>query len=327
MKALPLVRLSRFLSALAVALITWRMLSTAFRLQLTDVVKAEAQLPVLEKAKQNSTLVIIMGNLRGGEQTWKTLYEQVLDVNQADLALMIGKANTTKNSSSLYRRAKYLWEFDEYEDWADALDLINGTAWRETVPRYLNESSSILGGVKLYHYEGSGAVIFMLRWFLSQEIQRQNLTQRYDRFVVTRSDHYYLCEHNLSELDPQYLWLPRGQNFGGVTDRHLVVNAENLLPALDILPALLAHPERYPKLLADRRGNPERMILQRWRDLKLGKRVKRFKRMMFTCAADGDMTRWNSMSDFVVPEGVHLKYQKEYNQSHATCGATKEIQQ
>jgi len=65
-----------------------------------------------------------MGNLRGGEVAWKTLYEQVLDLNSADLALMIGATPPENRTSSLYQRAKYLWEFHEYEDWADDLDLI-----------------------------------------------------------------------------------------------------------------------------------------------------------------------------------------------------------
>ena len=48
-----------------------------------------------------------------------------------------------------------------------------------------------------YHFvrptpqQGSGGIIFLARWFAAQHIQRQNLIQQYDRFVVTRSDRYY----------------------------------------------------------------------------------------------------------------------------------------
>lgn len=296
---------------------------------------------------QNRTLVIIMGNLRGGETAWRTLYKNVLDVNNADLALMIGKVSIPTNSthvdddndvhnttaasidnsrtSSMYRRAKYVFEFDEYEDWGDAVDLINGTSWRQRVAPMLYRKSSILGGVKLYRWEGSGAVIFMIRWFLSNTIRQHNLTALYDRFIVTRSDHYYLCPHNLSELEDHYLWLPEGQNNRGVTDRHLVVNKEDLLPALDVLPAVLANPERYRKVLGIVSGNPEKILKQRWQELGLWQRVRRFPRMMFTCAMVGDTTRWKQKSDFLVPEGVHLKYLKEYNASLATCDAMERI--
>ena len=33
----------------------------------------------------NQSLVIIMGNLRGGEKVWESLYKNVLDMNDADL--------------------------------------------------------------------------------------------------------------------------------------------------------------------------------------------------------------------------------------------------
>jgi hypothetical protein len=272
---------------------------------------------VSKPAATNKTLVIIIGNLRGGEKAWKTLYHHVLDVNDADLALLIGRS--LHRTSSLYNRAKYVWEVDEYEDWADAIDLINGTSWRERVPRYLYNESSILGGANLFGYRGSGAVIFMFRWFLSQKIREHNLTSIYDRFVVTRSDHYYLCHHNLSFLDPQFMWLPKSQNFGGVTDRHLVVNSSLLLPALDILPQFLEHPEDYASFASFKVGNPERLIHFRWKKIGIRELVKRFDRMMFTCAESSDPTRWQTKSDLMVPEGVYLKYTKEYNLSHVTC--------
>ena len=159
----------------------------------------------------------------------------------------------------------------------------------------------------------------MIRWFLTQELIRNKMTERYDRFVITRSDHYYLCRHDLSELDPQYMWLPVGQDHGGLTDRHLVVNSTLVLDALNILPPLLEHPEDYSKLLEKISGNPERLIWRRWLRMKLLRYVKRFDRMMFTCAAPGDATRWKSMSEEKVKEGVHLKYRLEYKESQATC--------
>lgn len=82
---------------------------------------------VMQPQKQNTSLVIIMGNLRCGEQAWDTLYKHVLDVNAADLALIIGEegSNTNKTiqptylGSSIRQRAKYIWKFPEYDDWAD----------------------------------------------------------------------------------------------------------------------------------------------------------------------------------------------------------------
>jgi len=48
-----------------------------------------------KQQESNQTLVILMGNLRGGEKAWKTLYRRVLDINNADLALVIGEGGVS----------------------------------------------------------------------------------------------------------------------------------------------------------------------------------------------------------------------------------------
>lgn len=269
----------------------------------------------------NQTLVVLIGNLRGGELAWLTLYDNLLDLNQADLALMIGKTPAENKTSSLHNRAKYVWEFDEYDDWGDAMDLINGTGWRSTLPKFLPPVSHLLGGMKLPNTEsrGSGAIILMIRWLLSNEIKKNNLTSKYDRFVISRSDHYYLCKHDVSLLSQEYLWLPTGEDYGGVTDRHLVVSSQYLLDALDILPGLLKDPETYKDDISHQQDNPEKLILRRWKVMGLAQRIRRFPRMMFTCAVSTDTTRWMKMTDYVAPEGVHLKYVTEYKGSHQNC--------
>jgi hypothetical protein len=61
------------------------------------------------------TLVVLLGSARGGEETWSSLYKYLLNPLSADLALLFGKSNN--KTSSLYQKAKYVWEIDEYEDW------------------------------------------------------------------------------------------------------------------------------------------------------------------------------------------------------------------
>ena len=267
----------------------------------------------------NKTLVIIIGNIRGGEKAWKTLYDHVLDVNSADLALMIGETRPQYQNSSLFGRAAYHWTTPEFDDWGEALDLINGTAWRETVVPLMHPHSTILGGVKNFKkFEGSGAVIFMIRWFLSQKIQELRLTEKYDRFIITRSDHYYLCRHDISGLNDEYLWTPKGINWHGITDRHLVVSSIYVLKALNVLPLLLQRPEDYIDMLKNPEGNPEKVLRKSWKLELIKDRHRSFERMMFTCGESGDTTRWKKLGE-LVEEGVRLKYASEYRESHATC--------
>ena len=181
-----------------------------------------------------------MGELRGGEETWQTLYDNVLDVNSADLAVFTTKFNKTMSypTNSLMQRAKYIWHHREYDDWADAIDTINGTSWRKThlpqfhdynVFSYRGKNRSILFGGIAGHacdtltaraswceHDGSGIIVFMLRHWLMERI-REEVLGMYDTFVVTRPDNMYLCPHVFTELDlsnDTVIWVPEGQEYG-----------------------------------------------------------------------------------------------------------------
>jgi hypothetical protein len=129
-----------------------------------------------QKAIANKTLVVVMGNLRCGEKAWSSLYSNVLDINNADLALMIGKVKSSARTSSLYTRAKYLWEVPEYDDWCDALSLLKNvnSTWREALRRAESGNAYGIAGSPfggLGDTQGSGAIILMLRWFLLQQLR------------------------------------------------------------------------------------------------------------------------------------------------------------
>lgn len=271
----------------------------------------------IEKKADLKTLVIIMGNIRGGDVTWNTFYKHMLDLNSADLALVIGQVPKEKQTSSLFQRAKYLYEFPEFHDWGEAVDQINGSAWRPFILPDANDLWGTWGGVA--GKAGSGAIIFMARWYVAKFLVENNLLGQYDRFVLTRSDHYYGCDHDLSLLDNEYMWLPRGEDYTwGITDRHLICNKGQILKALDIYPSIVKHPERYVSpQFAD--FVPERLLRLRWEQENLWPWIRRFDRVMFTCAIDGDTTRWTEMSQHKVKEGVFLKYEYEYEETTCIC--------
>lgn len=277
----------------------------------------------------NKTLVVVIGNLRGGEKAWATMQKHLLDVNHADLALLIGETTIEERQNvSLFSRAKYHWPVPEYTNWIDAMSLLfdNGTAWQQPFFEKVAKDSQVFGGVRYRYldspesehvFKGSVIILLAFRYFLSQKIQQLKLTEHYERFVITRSDHYYLCDHNLSKFDPKFMWVPHGERYGGVTDRHLVVSSDLVLQAIDILPNMMVkHPDWFN--WSDIYLNLERILLQSWTKMGLEKRLRRFKRVMFTCAVEGDPTRWRSRGE-LTKEGVYLKYPKEYNRSRQVC--------
>jgi len=247
----------------------------------------------------NRTLVVTLGSLRGGERAWHSMYKHVLDENHADLAITISNDALETTNSSMVHRARYVWAHVEYERWDDALDSIGGNGeWKPKLPGSVWQSGII------NHY---------LRWFVSNQIRQLNLTEQYDRFVVTRTDQFYECAHHVLLFDPQFVWLPEGEDYlGGLEDRHLVASKDDIFKVLNTIEPVVRHPERYPSFT-----NPEQLLRFRFDEDSI--RIKRFKRVMFLCAVPGDPTRWQHMEDGSVPEGVHVKYLTEYEKAKQTC--------
>ena len=48
--------------------------------------------------------------------------------------------------------------------------------------------------------------------------------QKFEWWIHTRSDLHWLADHPpLTLLGPEVIWIPRGQDYGGMNDRHAVV--------------------------------------------------------------------------------------------------------
>jgi hypothetical protein len=299
--------------------------------------------------KSNRTLVIMLGSLRGGETAWKSMFRHVLDVNMADLALLIGEGQSSANDNSninnnnyysknastniinkdettttttvLHTRAKFIWTIPEYDDWADAMEDIPDKPddWRDRLFGQIDPSANniLLGAA--YNISGSGALVFMFRFYLSQKLQQHNLLSSYDRFVITRSDHFYLCAHDLSQFSNEFLWVPTGSDHNGICDRHFIASNETILKALDILPPLVQNPESYQEQLTSSDYNTERFLLLRWEQEGLGQLIQRFDRNMFIVATEADTTRWQGKERYIKRFNAYLKYTEEFEQSKLTC--------
>mmetsp|Transcript_22079 Transcript_22079/g.46038 ORF Transcript_22079/g.46038 Transcript_22079/m.46038 type:complete len:334 (-) Transcript_22079:298-1299(-) len=228
---------------------------------------------------KNKTLVVLMGDLRCGEPCWKSLRENVLQVHKADLALLIQPPQPQYQNSSLLDIAKYHWPVPVYDNWLDALDVImnNSSVWQKTffdqvLPIY-HEKNILLGPIKYnstQKFRGSAMIIFYKRYLLSQRIKQFKLHQQYDWFVVTRTDHYNKCPHaNISSMNPQSIYIPRGENYLGICDRHMVVSKHQVLRALDIVPPLLRNPLQYRDVLDSEAGNSEMFLERRFMEMGL----------------------------------------------------------
>lgn len=279
------------------------------------------------------TLVILTGGLRLGEPGWKTLYKNLLEPSNADLALLLEEDTPEAyREASVFKKAKYHWTVPMYKDWADAFDLVhNSSEWREKLyPIYeggFEMSNNMLGGIQ--NASASGGIVFMFRWLLRQKLIENGLVNKYDNFLVTRTDQVFECPFSVPALSSQLrsqstvgggLWVPTGEDYGGINDRLFIADSATILQALDTLSPVLADPVRYEEQLTTKDYNSEQFLLYRW--IEDGLIPRRFPRTMFTGAAPRDSARWRQPMEAQAygHPGVHLKYGPEYLEALKGCG-------
>ena len=76
----------------------------------------------------------------------------------------------------------------------------------------------------IFNKKSFGIRIF-LHWFLLKNLKEQNLINKYDKFIITRSDFIFKLPHPQIDLfDDKYIWFPDGEHYRGLSDRHVVIS-------------------------------------------------------------------------------------------------------
>ena len=190
----------------------------------------------------------------------------------------------------------------------------------------LSHSAASLFYFRLGDMNSSSLLAVMMRYFASQKIQELGLLERYQWFIVTRTDQYYMCSHSIapykkrSRTAKDHVWIPMGEDYKGITDRHMVVHRQHVLQALNILPPLLQNPQQYRAFFQGRRHKNSEMFMKLRFDEE-GLSVKRFDRSMFVAGAPGDsFSRKRAKTPFR-DLGINVKYRHELFGSKMTCNS------
>ena len=227
------------------------------------------------------TLIVLLGSARGGEETWKSMYKYLLEPLSADLALLFGK--TSDKKASLYKKAKFIWEIEEYSDWWDYYTKYFSNRIYDIYKH--NEIEGLGGGIG--KFRGSGAIIFALRHFLKNNFK--NVLLNYDRIILTRSDFYYIDFHPNLKNDAFYIL--EGEGYGGVTDRHHIFPSSMTDKILSIN-EFLDKKENY-KYLLTKNLNPERALTEYYKNINIFEQIKFCKRVQFIVAKRNESKRWS----------------------------------
>ncbi|MEN9343797.1 MAG: hypothetical protein RLZZ453_584 [Chlamydiota bacterium] len=277
--------------------------------------------------KKNSkprTLVVILGQLRADALCYQNVKENLIDVLDADLAVCTGTSSANYENSLFYQAAKYRFvHVDPVGDFSPTLDEVchliaeehqlPPTSWRHFLPF----GNHILGGVQ--GCIGSGAIVLFRKWFLLKNLISQNLLEEYDFFVITRSDLIYLLSHpTIDCFDPEHIYLPSGEHYGGLPDRHAVVPKKFILSFLDILGQMILQEQKYYEAIRLKNNiNPESLLLVHCRFQHLLEKICYFPYMMYLVRGANDVTNF-STGVFSNEHGYFIKIPSEYEQALLT---------
>ena len=263
------------------------------------------------------TLVVLLGNARGGPTTWSTLFQHMLEPFRADLALAFGMPAAACSDPTckqgyfesvapdLAKRAKYIWTFEDKvsdQEWMDTFDAIKPPSLAN-VPR--DQFGDSLQSV-------SSSIVMYMRWWLVKEHIHD--MQRYQNIVLTRADQFYLCPPSFIAPNTAEILVVEGEEYGGVTDRFMVFPSKNIADVVDIVSN--ATPDDM-KL-----ENVESLQKRRWEES--GLTISSFPRSMITVATEEDQSHQKKATkeDGTVPGHPELlkKYPEEYAPAVKTCG-------
>ena len=221
-----------------------------------DVSKSNTMAP----HHSSKVLVILYGQIRGDLVMHNSLLTKVLEPWKADLALL-----APITSEALVKKAKYVWNVSESNDWGTHLSDINDSqrVWEDACSKQVTKKvrSKVskgwrvirgpvyLGGVgRCAHANSKQGLNLAFRHLAQRFIRQNNLQEMYDWFVFTRSDFFYLCNvPALNTLSRSCVSIPHGQDYGGFNDRFHIIPSDHVLTALNIATDLVENWNTYAK--------------------------------------------------------------------------------
>ena len=255
---------------------------------------------MIEKTTLKDYLVILAGSPRGGEATWKSLYKNVLDELDADLAMFWSEDWDKK--ISLYSRAKYKWIFDEPEDFNSYYEKRFSGNWKE----YFET------GIETGLYS-SGLIHFVFKDMIKE--QYLDVINEYKYIIYTRFDQYYLNKH--PRVQDPYIYIPEGEDFFGLCDRHAIFPSSyateffNICSFIDSKDSL----NNVPAF-----NNCETTFLSHLQSNGLVRKVKRFSRVQFTSTLKGEHTNWRiAKYKLYFYKNLMIKYPDEFIDGVRNC--------
>lgn len=269
--------------------------------------------------KKIKTLVIVLAETRGHSLTFTRFRDLMLQPLEADLALCVGNHAREERNNPFYRRANHLFTLAEPADFGEYLAALV----KEDFPERGNDYQKIfgfrdqfLGGIRASGHPGTAGLLLCYRHFLRKNLQESGLAQAYDYFVITRSDYLYLYPHPPMEiLEAGKIYFPNGEQYGGVTDRHVIVPRERLLDFLDVWGSFFLEFAVTLHELAKRQDwNLEQILAWHLQKRGMLEKTAFFPYIFFTIRPPGVSSSW-SLGKYSPRYRGYVKYEEEFKRA------------
>ena len=258
----------------------------------------------------NKTLTVILCQTREGNYTFNSLQDKVLRPLASDLAFC--GSTDPGEEDKIIANAKYVWNFPEPSNWADACDAVstNNSNWRDLC----KFGKVFLGGGGFQDSIGSGLIIMYWREILRQSLTKEILS-KYDWFIITRSDFNWVVEHpDVKLLDPKFLYFLDGEKYGGVSDRHIIFHTSLATKVLSIANGIFHESKELEVVLLEspiKDLNPEKYIYITLGRMGMQQQIKFIPYLGYAIRHENTKTRWSSGS-YSPRHGYYIKYPKEF---------------
>ena len=251
-------------------------------------------------------LVILTGSPRGGLKTWNSLFKNIIDPLNADLAICFGNKFLKKDNFFLVQKATFDWTFEEPNNWSTyyqdnyskkAIDfLISGSDY------------GMAGGID--DNTGSGAIVSALKDIIYKN--HIEIIEDYDFIIHTRADQYYVDK--LPEIKDNEILIPKGEDYFGICDRFILFNSKFAKSYFSLCNFL---ENAQDKNLSPDFVTPESVLLSHLKNENLYSHVKRIDRINFTVTLKNEHTRWRVAKYNLYLKNLMIKYPDEFLDSMA----------
>jgi diketogulonate reductase-like aldo/keto reductase len=245
-----------------------------------------------------------------------TFYENMPNLEECDEDKIV--VHTNKFSDILWKNQVYgIKSYDLDNNLISQENVITYKKqlyWRE----FLKIKDHLFGGVKdiQNQHPGSAGILIFFRWFLLKNLIDNDLLNKYDRFIITRSDFMYQMPHPKVELmDENKIWIPDCEHYMGYTDRHVVLSKNNIVPYLNIFNNFVNRSNEYfNKMKTKGDWNLEQLIIFHLKQNNIDHLVKEYPYIMYSVRNINGSTRWTG-GNFSNEHGYYIKYFGEYDKS------------